>query len=240
MGNVQQLDQVSEAAEETALRESFELAVETHRRRIFRYLLASSRDLDTAETLTQECFLKAYRNWPGFRGDSGVSTWLMRIAINLQRDHWRNRRIQFWQQTRRNGIDVYDAGQSLPSSQSSPEDQLSAREQVARVWTAVEHLSEKQRTVFLLRYVEDFPYRDIANATGMHEAAVKSHLSRALRRVRMELTGDCREANNRLQPEKDGGTEAAELTRAGATDAERQSLPNPFHPAGRAPHTKNR
>ncbi len=163
--------------------------VELHRPRIFRYLLASSRDVDTAETLTQECLLKAYRSWSSFRGDSSVGTWLMRIAINLQRDHWRNRRMQFWRQTQRNAVDLDDARDWLPSQTSSPEEQVSAREQVARVWRAVERLTEKQRTVFLLRFVEDLQYSEIAQATEMHEGTVKAHLSRALKRVRLELSG---------------------------------------------------
>ena len=62
----------------------FSTIVETHRPRIFRFLLASTRDADLAETLTQDCFLRAYRNWLSFRDESSVMTWLMRIAINLQ------------------------------------------------------------------------------------------------------------------------------------------------------------
>lgn len=83
-----------EAAQEIAAQE-FSRVVEVHRPQIFRFLLASLRDVDLAETLTQECFLKAHRNWSRFRGDSSPMTWLMRIAINLQKDHWRNRRMQF-------------------------------------------------------------------------------------------------------------------------------------------------
>ena len=51
--------------------EEFSAVVTAHRPQIFRFLLASTRDVDLAETLTQECFLKAHRNWTGFRGDSG-------------------------------------------------------------------------------------------------------------------------------------------------------------------------
>ena len=79
--------------------EEFSAVVTKHRPQIFRFLLSSTRDVDLAETLTQECFLKAHRNWGSFRGESSAMTWLMRIAINLQKDHWRNRRMQFWRQT---------------------------------------------------------------------------------------------------------------------------------------------
>ena len=182
-------------AEEIAARElataneEFSRVVERHRPQVFRFLLASTRDLDLAETLTQECFLKAHRNWGSFRGESSAMTWLMRIAINLQKDHWRNRRMQFWRQTRTNAVDLDEASEWLPSGEGSVERQLLARERVGQVWEAVKGLSERQRTVFLLRYVEEQELSEIARETGLSEGTVKAHLSRALTRVRAELGG---------------------------------------------------
>jgi RNA polymerase sigma-70 factor (ECF subfamily) len=173
---------------ETATQE-FANIVATHRPQIFRFLLASTRDADLAETLTQECFLKAHRNWAGFRGDSSAMTWLMRIAINLQKDHWRNRRMQFWRQTQTHAVDLDEASEWLPSGESSAEQKLLAREQVKQVWQSVRGLSERQRTVFLLRYVEEQELSEIARATGLSEGTVKAHLSRAVARVRAEVGG---------------------------------------------------
>jgi len=97
--------------------EEFSAVVARHRAQIFRFLLASTRDVDLAETLTQDCFLKAHRNWASFRGESSAMTWLMRIAINLQKDHWRNRRMQFWRHTRANAVDLGEASEWLPSGE---------------------------------------------------------------------------------------------------------------------------
>jgi RNA polymerase sigma-70 factor (ECF subfamily) len=169
--------------------DEFESIVASHRPQIFRFLLASLRDVDLAETLTQECFLKAHRNWASFRGDSSAMTWLMRIAINLQKDHWRNRRMQFWRQMRTNAVDTDEASQWLVSGERSAEQRMLARERVGQVWTAVKGLSERQRTVFLLRYVEERELSEIAEATGLSEGTVKAHLSRALCKVRAELGG---------------------------------------------------
>ena len=169
--------------------QEFTRVVERHRPQIFRFLLASTRDVDLAETLTQECFLKAHRNWGSFRGESTAMTWLMRIAINLQKDHWRNRRMQFWRQTRVNSVDLDEASEWLPSGERSAEQKLLAKEQVKRVWESVKGLSERQRTVFLLRFVEEQELSEIAAATGLSEGTVKAHLSRAVARVRLELGG---------------------------------------------------
>ena len=181
------LEPMTNATAEAVAEQQFDSVVTEHRSQIFRFLLASTRDVDLAETLTQDCFLKAHRNWAGFRGESTVLTWLMRIAINLQKDHWRNRRLQFWRNTRTNAVDIDEASEWLPSGDRTAEQRMLAKEQVEHVWRAVENLSERQRTVFLLRYVEELDVREIAEAAGMGEGTVKAHLSRALARVRKEL-----------------------------------------------------
>jgi len=189
MGAGTALDAMALTTADDAAAQEFALVVERHRPQIFRFLLASTRDVDLAETLTQECFLKAHRNWASFRGESSAMTWLMRIAINLQKDHWRNRRMQFWRTTRTNSVDLDEASEWLPSGESSIEQQLLARERVGQVWSAVKGLSERQRTVFLLRYVEEQELSEIAAGTGLSEGTVKAHLSRAVAKVRAELGG---------------------------------------------------
>lgn len=157
--------------------------------RVFRFLLASLRDVDLAETLTQECFLRAHRHWSTFRGESNLMTWLTRIAINLQKDHWRSGRIQFWRQAHTNSVDLDNVGEWLSSGESSPEQRLVARDQVKQIWKVVENLNELQRTLFLLRYEEELELSEIARTTGLRKSTVKAHLSRVLVRVRTELGG---------------------------------------------------
>jgi len=71
---------------------NFDAAVHLYWPRVFRFALASLRDRDAAEALTQDCFLHAYKAWERFRGEASIQTWLMRIAVNLVRDASRNRR----------------------------------------------------------------------------------------------------------------------------------------------------
>jgi RNA polymerase sigma-70 factor (ECF subfamily) len=183
------LETMNMATAEEIAAEEFTAVVTKHRPQIFRFLLASTRDADLAETLTQECFLKAHRNWAGFRGESSAMTWLMRIAINLQKDHWRSRRMQFWRLTQTHTVDLDEASDWLPSGERSVEQQMLAKERVGQVWKAVAKLSERQRTMFLLRYVEEMDLAEIARTTGVNEGTVKAHLSRALTRVRAEMGG---------------------------------------------------
>jgi RNA polymerase sigma-70 factor (ECF subfamily) len=165
----------------------FDTLVQLHRPRIFRFLLASLRDREAAENLTQDCFLKAYRARDQFRGSASVGTWLMQIAANLIRDHEGSNRLKFWRRTLGGGVDVAEMGKWIPDQQRSPEALILAREQVEAIWSAVASLSERQRTVFLLRFVEDLDILEIAAITGMKEGTVKTHMFRALQVVRARL-----------------------------------------------------
>ncbi len=167
----------------------FDEVVRLYRPRIFRFLMSSLGDRDTAESLTQDCFLKAYNARNQFRGESSLSTWLTRIALNLVRDHMRSRRIRFWQKTRDSALDLVDISDWIPDGGVSPETSILQRERVKQLWSAVEKLSRQQRTVFLLRFVEEMELAEIAETTGMNTSTVKSHLYRALRVVRERMEG---------------------------------------------------
>lgn len=165
----------------------FDEVVRVYRPRILRFLLSSLTDRDAAETLTQECFLKAWNARAQFRGDSSLSTWLTRIAVNLMRDHLRSRSLRFWQKTRGAALDVMDISDWVPDGRSTPEGLAVARQRVAGVWQAVEKLSAQQRTVFVLRFVEEMELDEIASAIGMNLSTVKSHLYRALGIIRERM-----------------------------------------------------
>jgi RNA polymerase sigma-70 factor (ECF subfamily) len=165
--------------------QDFDSLVSQHRPRIFRFLLASLRDRESAENLTQECFVRAYRARDQFRGAASISTWLLQIAANLVRDHESSGRLKFWR--RALGVDLRDVMDSVPDRQLSPESMLSVKQEVAAIWRVAAKLSERQRTVLLLRFVEDLDLLEIAEVTGLKLGTVKTHLFRALEAVRTAL-----------------------------------------------------
>jgi len=167
----------------------FDEVVRVYRPRILRFLLSSLTDRDAAESLTQECFMKAWSARHQFRGDSSLSTWLTRIAVNLMRDHLRSRSLRFWQKTRGSSLDVMDISDWVPDGRGTPESLAVARDRVAAVWEAVKSLSAQQRTVFVLRFVEELELDEIATTIGMNLSTVKSHLYRALAIIRERMGG---------------------------------------------------
>jgi RNA polymerase sigma-70 factor (ECF subfamily) len=152
--------------------------------RIFRFLLASVRDRDLAQTMTQETFFRAWNARESFRGDCAPATWLTRIAVNLVRDHTRTGRFKFWKKASETAVEASEVSDHLPHHTSSAESALIARQQLESIWRTVAQLSDRQRTVFLLRFVEELDLPEIAEATGMPISTVKSHLYRALETVR--------------------------------------------------------
>ena len=174
------------AAAQNITAEEFDALVRRHQRRVHRVLLMLLRDPDEADNLTQECFLRAYQSMGSFRGECSLETWLLRIASNLARDHVRNRRTSFWKRLLGFGEDDSWA-QRVPTKEASPEQTVLAREEVRAVWEAANTLSQQQRAVFVLRFVEDMELNEIATVLGLQVGSVKTHLFRALQSVRGKL-----------------------------------------------------
>ncbi len=165
--------------------DDFDVVVRAHQARIYRVLWCELRDQDAAATLTQECFLRAYQHRQRFRGEASVSTWLVRIALNLAQDYRRNRRQGFWRRLfGRESADFATEALKAADHAPSPERVLIAREELAEVMAVVQALSPQQRTAFLLRFVEEMSIEDIAQAMGLEQGTVKSHLARAVTALR--------------------------------------------------------
>ena len=168
--------------------------VALYEQRIFRFHLIAVRDRDLAQTLTQDTFVRAWSGRHTFRGDCAVSTWLMRIALNLVRDHTRTDRFRFWKRISETAVDVSDISAHVPHRDSSLESRLIASEQMALIWETVAELSVRQRSIFLLRFVEDLELAEIANITGLPISTVKTHLYRALATIRARHTASLKDS----------------------------------------------
>ena len=175
----------TEKAEEISA-ERFDEIMRQHQRRVYRVIFLLVRDSDTADTLTQECFLRAYRKRNGFRGECHVETWLLRIAVNLVRDHGKSRRASFWK--RLVGLDHGENGgaepRQFPAPEPSAERTLLAREELEALWKALSSLSPQQRTIFFLRFEEEMSLAQIADLLQLKVGSVKSQLSRATGKLR--------------------------------------------------------
>jgi RNA polymerase sigma-70 factor (ECF subfamily) len=161
--------------------------VARYRAQVLRLMAFSLGDPDEAASVTQDCFLRAYDTRAQYRGQCAVSTWLLQIAYNLMRDRVRTRKFQFWRRARMRAMDLSELASQMASSASSSEAQLLARERVEQVWAALQELSPRQRSVFVLRFIEEMELPEISAATGMSLATVKTHLYRGLHAIRTRM-----------------------------------------------------
>lgn len=160
-----------------------------HRARILRFVMLSVNDMDVAESITQDAFLKAYQSRESFRGDCSVSTWLTRIAYHLICDYTRLERYKFWKRVGQTSVEASSLAGVLPSGERSAEQQILAQERLAGVLKAVELLPLKQRSIFTLHFVEELSVAEIAAAMDLRSATVKTHLYRAIAKVRTAMEG---------------------------------------------------
>jgi RNA polymerase sigma-70 factor (ECF subfamily) len=179
------------AAAEALAENRFEEIVREHQQRVYRVIFLLVRDRDAADTLTQECFLRAFQKRTSFRGECSVGTWLLRIAVNLARDHGKNRRLAFWRKTV--GLDEEGAeavpGFHFAAPQPSQEQVLIAREMLQKVWDAAATLPPQQRTIFLLRFAEDMSLAEIGQVLDLATGTVKAHLFRGISKVKQIAKG---------------------------------------------------
>ncbi len=169
--------------------EDIDALVKNHRPRLLRFVTFSTGDPDLAETIVQDCLLKAYNARASFRGDSSVNTWLTSIAVNLVRDHQRTQKFRFWKQARATAIDVTDVASFIASDESGLEARLIAQQKVAELSQIIETLSFNQRTIFLMKFSDEMELSEISAAMQMPVNTVKTHLHRALKAIRSQLGG---------------------------------------------------
>ncbi|WP_233581159.1 RNA polymerase sigma factor [Acidipila sp. EB88] len=178
---------VTEAQAVPSALDDIETLMQVHRTRILRFVMLSIRDADAAASITQDCFLKAYRYRAQFRGECAISTWLIRIAYRLICDHTRTERFRFWKRVQANAVDAQEMANSLPQGGSSPERHAIAQQQVQAVFASLEHLSDRQRAVFTLHFIDEMTADEIATSLTIPVSTVKTHLYRSIAKMRKVL-----------------------------------------------------
>ena len=156
---------------------AFEELVRLYEKRVYAVALRSSGSPEDAADITQEVFLRAWRSIESFRGDSGFSTWLFRITMNLCVDFARHKHAQ--PQTQPRGIGEEDSERPIPDTAPTPEEHLDNRELGRELAAALDEVSEEHRRIVLLRDVSGLSYTEIAEVLEISEGTVKSRLSRA-------------------------------------------------------------
>ncbi|MSP16697.1 MAG: sigma-70 family RNA polymerase sigma factor [Myxococcales bacterium] len=174
--------------------------------RAFRELIAAEQDRvfnlvyrmlgnrAEAEDVAQEVFVTVFKTIDQFRGESKLSTWLYRVAVN----HCKNRLKYLARRHDRERADLEDAaylpaaagaGQAAHTARTAtPERALAEAETERLVQREIAELDPEHREVVILRDLEELSYEEICVITGLPEGTVKSRLHRARLALRARLT----------------------------------------------------
>jgi RNA polymerase sigma-70 factor, ECF subfamily len=154
-------------------REAFDRLVLRYQRDVYRLCYRYVNDHEDANDLAQEVFLKAWRGIGRFRGESSLSTWLYRIAVNACLNFKAVRR---------------PVTQELPEALADPVPGALARaesdDEARRVRAAIARLPEKQRATLILKVYHELTHEEVAGILGSAVGTVKANLFHALGNLR--------------------------------------------------------
>ena len=178
-------DEMLVAQFKSGSQKAFDELMKRYERRIFGYLLRSVRNYEDAEELTLEVFFKAYRALGTWEPKAKFSTWLYTIASNLSIDFHRAKSRQPIYMLE--DEDVIKKRLIATDISSNPEKNLEDKERGRIIREAVDELSAKQKSVFMLARYEGMQIKEVAETLGMAEGTVKIHLHRAIKKLQTLL-----------------------------------------------------
>ena len=162
--------------------EGYRLLVQRYWSLIVGLALCRVKDLDKAEDIAQEAFIRVHAQLHRLRNPSAFSGWLTRITRNLSADNLR-------QGEREKTISLEDVSR-YPTSAMYPISANPGMSEAQRefVWEAVGRLPEKFQTVVLMRFVSNLSAPEIAQRLGQRPMTIRVWLHRALKKLRKDLT----------------------------------------------------
>jgi RNA polymerase sigma-70 factor (ECF subfamily) len=173
------------ARDETA----FNLLVVTYERRVFALVFRMLGRREEAEDLAQEVFVQVFKAIEQFRGDSKLSTWIYRIAVNLCKN--RTKYLSRRHASDEDDVDAMADRAPLSAAKgvsvgdiSRPDELVEGMQLEVIVKRAIESIEPEFREVLILRDVEDMSYEEIAQVTGLADGTVKSRIHRARAQLR--------------------------------------------------------
>jgi RNA polymerase sigma-70 factor (ECF subfamily) len=163
--------------------QAWQQLVASQHRRIYAICYRFTGSGTDAEDLTQEVFLKLYKNLSSFDTQKGsFQTWITTLARNLLVDHFRRTRLERASESLDATFDGEEDGPTMADRLADPrpsqEQLVAGLELKVRVQNALKQLSPELREAVILRDLEDMDYKEISQVLRIPEGTVKSRISR--------------------------------------------------------------
>ncbi len=154
----------------------FNIFLDDHQEMLYRMIRSRVSTEQDTEDILQEVLLKIYQNHASFKGQSHLKTWFYTICKNSISDYYRNPWWKFsW---------ILPASEQHDNSHNNPEQQFILLEGKDRLLEKLATLPPQEKEVFQLRFFDDFSLKEIAECLGISLSTAKTHLYRALKKIR--------------------------------------------------------
>ena len=190
----------------------FEYLYKVHCRRVYSLCLRMIKNPADAEDLTQQAFLRLFRKIGTFRGESGFSTWLHRVTVNIVLMHLRRKKPT---ELLAEDLERHSSNDESPRELGSGDPSMVGAIDRLNLTRAVRKLPFGYKRLFLLYDVIGYEHSEIAGLLGCSTGCSKSQLHKARRRLRRLLQGEQGQQNTTSPPQRAEMRPSPELDRKG-------------------------
>ena len=160
----------------------FNLLVRAYQQKVYWHIRKMVIDHDDADDITQEVFIKIYKNIEGFREDSQLYTWIYRISTNECLSFLQRKKRRFF-------LPIGDVAKELIGKLDNST-HINGDEIQLKLQKAILTLPDKQRMVFNMKYFDDMSYEDISEITNTSVGALKASYHHAVKKIEEFLSHD--------------------------------------------------
>jgi len=160
-------------------KQSFEVLMLRHEKFLMKVVVRMTRDLDAAEDIVQDAFIKAYKRLHIFEGRSSFRSWLYQIAVNTARNRFR-----------KHSRETLSAETVEQAVAAEAENKLMAVDVRAILQEEIERLPDRQKTALTLRIFEDLSFKEIAEIMTCPYDTAKANYRHALLKLKERLQGN--------------------------------------------------
>lgn len=160
-------------------KKAFEVFYNRFSAKVYNTALSYAKDVADAEEITQDVFVKIHKSAASFKGDSSIETWVYRITINTSLNYLKKKnRFTLFKRT-------YPNTKSIDFNH--PGVLLERKEKAAMLFKVMDSLSDRQKTAFILSYIECLPRQEVADIMETSLKAIEALLQRAKQNLRLKL-----------------------------------------------------